>query len=338
MSGHASDEQAKAPKPLANPAKQERVLVGETVVLGDSNAPVNGFTVPFSIRSSHDVNSVGFSGQNTISWPVPFNQSDLEVNGIRPLLLEITRTKLDEYLLKVTGKQQLNEPTALELASTLELHLTFLLNRQNPNPHYGTFFVRLDLQDFRSLRVGSGLHITDSLAIRTEGRYQTELDDWKNIAQSDLLEYYAEGSRTSESKSKYFQWFRIIEMLEGSTRYRNRMGWTQLFSGAEQNLLGAIADFLGNERKRAIIRSMFSRTTQARHEKLALFLSELGITEYIVGGNRTPVSPEKLNEIIQARNNLFHAGSNFDEKILWQHLFPLVTAIANAAHMKPLVL
>ena len=236
--------------------------------------------MPFSIRVTYDVNSVGFSGQNTISWPVPFNQSDLEVNGIRPLLLEITRTKLDEYLLKVTGKQQLDEPTALELASTLEPHLTFLLNRQNPNPHYGTFFVRLDLQDLQIVAGwGSGSHITDSLAIRTEGRYRTEPDDWKNIAQSDLLESITlkDPAPVNPNRNISRKWFRIIEMLEGSTRYRNRMGWTQLFPGAEQNLLGEnnSRDFISNERKRAIIRSMFSRTTQARHEKLALFLSEL---------------------------------------------------------------
>jgi hypothetical protein len=186
------------------------------------------------------------------------------------------------------------------------------------------------------LQIGEGIHISDSLAIRSEGNYRSENDDWCGVKHSDILEYYCEGARTSEPKSKYFQWFRIIELIEGSSRYRDHKAWTPLFSSAEQNLLGAVADIFGNERKRAILHRLFSQTAQSRHEKLTTFLHELGISEYSLFTQKNEVSADVLRELIRARNELFHAGSKFDERLLWQHLFPLVTAIAKAEHASPI--
>jgi hypothetical protein len=315
----------------------KRIRVEDKVVLNPNKNAAKGFKVPFSIAPSHGVKSIGFKGENSISWPTPFNQS-ITFEPIGNVSVEITRPKSDEYLLQVTTERQITEANALTLVSALEVHLAFLLNRKNPNPHYGTFSVSMDLHDFDLKYSDHGLHVTESLGVRMEGKYNPEPDDWKRFSISEILKCYGDGTRASEAKSKFFQWFRIIELLEGSQRYRTQMGWSPLFSGIEQNLLGAVADIFANERKNSIVRDLFGRTTQARHEKLALFLKALGIEEYGFAGQKTPVSSNHLKQIITARNNLFHAGSNFDEKLLWQHLFPLVTAIANAEHSAPLVL
>jgi hypothetical protein len=143
------------------------------------------------------------------------------------------------------------------------------------------------------------------------------------------MNYYFDGARASDSKSKYFQWFRIIEHLEGSKKCLNGMGWNTLFTPEEQKALNNFADTFKETaketRKSSAIRDLLKRTLESRAEKLAAFLKHLGIAEYGRPGQAVGVEAVILKSVIGARNSLFHAGSTFDETLLWRHLFPLAT-------------
>jgi hypothetical protein len=323
------------PPPQLEPSKTEP-LVLEDIVFTSSVGDLTGLTVPFSIATSHKIMEMSFSGGNSVAWPCPYERNEIRIGDLDSVTIKITRPSLEKYLLEISSATPFESKKAQLLMRTLQRNLTLLLNRQNPNPHYGTYFVDLDLPEHQLIYVTPGVRISDSLTIKSEGIYRPLEDDWSSVSNSKLLDFYFDGSFVGEPKSKYFQWFRIIESLEGSKKYLNGMGWRPLFSEKDSAAVKKLAESVGGSRERSVLTGLLKRTLESRDEKLAAFVKHLGIAEYGLGNHKVAVDATFMKQMIDGRNSLFHASSHFDEKLLWNHLFPLVTKIVDLDRISPL--
>jgi hypothetical protein len=327
----------------ANPARgtKDRIVLEDTVY-ASSDGDLVGLSVPFSIVTSHQIKEADFSGANAITWQVPYEHAGIRIADFGPFQLTIRGTPPGKYSLELASDAPFASDKAEVLLVVIQQNLTFLLNRQNPNPHYGTYFIDLDIAECRFIHSTPGARISDHLSIRSEGIYQSQADDWPRSADTQIMKYYFDGARAGDSKSKYFQWFRIIEHLEGSKKYLNGMGWHPFFTAEEQGSLNKFADSFKETnketRKSSAIRELLKRTLESRAEKLAAFLKYLGISEYGRPGHEIGVDAESLKSVIAARNRLFHAGSTLDEALLWGHLFPLATTVTEVDRRSPLLL
>jgi hypothetical protein len=98
-------------------------------------------------------------------------------------------------------------------------------------------------------------------------------------------------------------------------------------SGLARDQLKRLKDFLGNP----------SHTVQNRAEKLFAILGAINLHEFtIIGDKKITVDLKLVRQLIKGRNKLAHKGSEVDENLLYNVLFPIslrVLPYLNASDM-----
>lgn len=289
-------------------------------------------TCPFSLSSSHEIHEVAFRGGNNIKLMLPFKQEGLL--GIIGTSLEINQSEDGRYyFVVVSDSLHLKEKQVAYLEKVAE-YLSFLINRNELNPHYGTNFVQIEWFEFKAIPIQEEdepfhdvLHMSDALAISSTRTVTLEEEQVSQGTYHDLMRFYFDGLRAEHKKSKYFHWFLIIELLELSEKYKALFNSNKLFDENETQLLKDVACKMSNGVKKSAVQNLLSRTKEFRNYKLLKMINELGINNINAFGKTEVITEESIKLITKGRNELFHTGSDFPELTLWTVLFPLVTQI-----------
>ena len=213
-------------------------------------------------------------------------------------------------------------------------YLSFLINRNERNPHYGNNFVQVEWFELKAIPVQENadpfhdvLHISDALAISSTRKVTFEEKQVSQGIYHDILRFYFDGLRAEHKKSKYFHWFLILEYLENSVKYKKLFNSNKLFDENEEQQLRDVADKMSDGVKKGAILNLLSRTKEFRNYKLLKMINIFGINNISALGKTGEISLETIKLLTDGRNSLFHSGSDFPELTLWNTLFPLVTQI-----------
>ena len=291
-------------------------------------------TCPFRLPGSHEIQEIGFRGGNNIELTTPFR-----LNGFLGKVgtnLEIIELEKGKYGIVIDSDSLLNKDKQVGFLEKASEYLSFLINKSENNPHYGTNFVELDWFEFKAIEIEERnepfhdtLHISDALAISSTRTVTLDEDEVLRGSYHDVLRFYYDGLRAEHAKSKYFHWFLILEYLENSEKYRALFNSNKLFDENEKEMLKGVADKMSDGVKKGAVLNLLSRTKEFRNYKLFTLIQGLGITEVSFAGKSTEVSEGMIKTIVDGRNALFHSGEAFPEAALWGSLFPLVTQVVD---------
>lgn len=295
---------------------------------------------PFTLPSSHDIHEVEFRGDNKLKLKLPFKRENFL--GCEGTSLEIVQTDEGKYNFIVISHSLESKEEQVEYLERAAEFISFLINRNEHNPHYGTNFVQIEWFELKATSVddngeavSTGIRISDSLSISSTRT--VSLSDGVNVDDNyhEMLRFYFDGLRAEHRKSKYFHWFLILEHLEHSNRYEAMFLGNKLFDESESAVIKDAADKMNDGVKKGALLNLLSRTKEFRNDKLFKILKELGIESISWLGKSTPVSVSHIKQITDGRNALFHCGSNFPEEVLWGVLFPLATLIVERVASDP---
>jgi hypothetical protein len=169
----------------------------------------------------------------------------------------------------------------------------------------------------------------DMVAIRNIEK--TEIDRFlvKRDNYSFLIESFYFGLISNNDKSKFFNFFIVLEYLENSENYKHLFDNDRLFTKDEQTEIINFADHF-DDRKKGILHEYLRHTNKSRKEKLFDYLSTMNIN-CITSGE---IVLSDINDIITQRNKLFHSSEKFSQPILYMKLFPLVKEIVVKEYIK----
>ena len=296
-------------------------------------------TCPFSLPSSHEIHEVGFRGDNKIRLTLPFRREGFL--GVVGTSLEINQGEDGKYFFVIESDSLDQEVTQVKYLKRAAEFLSFLINKKEHNPHYGTNFIKLEWFDFKAVMIQENdepftdvIHLSDALALSSTRTVTLEEGEESQGTYHDIMQFYFDGLRAEHKKSKYFHWFLILEDLEHSEKYKALFNPNKLFDENETQQLKEVANKMNNGAKKGAVLNLLSRTKEFRSYKLHKLINEFGITSISALGKTYDISEEKIKQVIDGRNALFHRGSDFPELILWNILFPLVTKIVEHVSRK----
>jgi len=298
-------------------------------------------TCPFSLTSSHEIQSIGFRGGNKLELSTPFKKEN--PLGFNSTTLEILRLKEDKYNIVVISSVLDTEEKQIKFFEMVSEYFSFLINIEEKNPHYGTIYINIEWFEFTSILLdevssaepSSPIHLSDAVALLSTRPFNLLDKDIAGATYNDLLSFYFDGLKAGHKKSKYFHWFLILEYLENSNKYRNLFNVNKLFDEDEIRLINDVAGKMSNSTKKGAILNLLSRTKEFRDAKLLKMLNHLSINNYNSLGKCIELTEDTIKWIIQGRNSLFHSGSEFPDIALWAHLFPLVTLVVKYVSSNP---
>lgn len=291
-------------------------------------------TCPFRLPGSHEIHDIGFRGDNKIELSIPFRLEGFL--GQVDTSLEIVELEKGKYGLVIISGSLLKRDEQVCFLEKASEYISFLINKSETNPHYGTNFVELEWFEFKAIPIQEKdepfhdmLHMSDALAISSTRTVTFEAEELSKGSYHDVLRFYYDGLRAEHSKSKYFHWFLILEYLENSGKYRALFNANKLFDENEKNMLKDVAGKMSDGVKKGAILNLLGRTKEFRNYKLFSLIQTLGISEVGFAGKSNEVSEGMIKIIVDGRNSLFHSGEEFPEAALWGSLFPLVTQVVD---------
>lgn len=254
--------------------------------------------------------------------------------------LEVTEAPEGFYQLTITSALLTSKNCQIEFVEKIAEYLSFLINRDEKNPHYGNLFLEINWLDFGATPIREeqdDLHetvqISEGLSITSTRTLQLLEKDWCNATYSDMLRFYFDGLRAEHRKSKYFHWFLILEYLENSKKYTHLFAHDKLFNEAESKIIQDAANNMSDSTKKGAVKKLLSRTREFRSAKLLKYINSIGISDYSSNGKSVTLTEETLKAIINGRNAIVHSGSDFPDAALWNDLFPLATLIVEQISM-----
>lgn len=300
-------------------------------------------TCPFSLNSSHEINDVGFKGGNEINLIVPSKiESPL---GIKDVVIEFEQINKNKFNITILSHTLDTQHKQIDFLEKISEYLSFLINKREHNPAYGTIFAEVEWYDFKSLQIHendgnliSTAHLSDFWGMFSTRPVNLEDFEWKISSYHDLLRFYFDGLKAEHKKSKYFHWFLILEYLEKSDRYISLFNHNKLFDDKEQQAISALADQMSEGAKKGALKALLSRTKEFRNTKLLKMINFLGVYSYKSFDKEKEISEEIIKNITEGRNAIFHSGSDFPESILWNDLFPLATLVVEKISNNPKIL
>lgn len=295
-------------------------------------------TCAFEFLNSHFIENIGFRGENKIELEIPFIRKDFLVPGTS---LEICKDESNYIFVVISDSLQSTADQIAYLDKAVEF-ISFVANRNEPNPHYGNNYARIIFGSFSAVQIddfGKSLngnyHISASCELTSNRIVRLNDEPSLNGCYHEIIRLYFNGLTEGNKKSKYFHWFLVLEVLEGSTKYKKMFGADKLFNEQEEYKIKNLANALDLNVKKNAILGLLSRTKYSRVEKLLQLLEELGITSTFSCGQTTSITSNTIKIIVHGRNALFHTGSDFPEEVLWWNLFPLVTQVVECVSRDP---
>jgi hypothetical protein len=210
------------------------------------------------------------------------------------------------------------------------------MSRNEKNPAYGCPFLTVDWKSFKIESIAAttdsyaekGIifkdHINISEYLDMKLTRRIELNEIRGLINhkpnySFDIEIFYHGLMSNNAKSKFFNFFIIIERLEHSEAYKKIFNNDFLFSKEEKDEIKLFAEHY-EKRKKGEILEILNHTKLSRTEKLFQYLQSLNL-ECI---NTEIIRIDDIKNIIGQRNKLFHSSEEFNNDLVYEKLFPLV--------------
>lgn len=285
------------------------------------------YTIDLIINTSHSIDDIDYHSSN--AYKILDNQEEY---GKIILSIDLENEFSEKEIKKYFEKKA-------QVAS-----LAAAKNEKNPTdgcPYFTVNWASLNIETIPNvitsheetvMFVEDGLTIREYFSMKSTRIIQlTEvnkfLDNIKNY--NFLVESFYHGLMSNNDKSKYFNFFVIIEYIENSDAFKSIFKEDLLFSEKEETI---IYDFINqfDEHKKSILANALTKTRLNRREKLFQYLSGLHLP--CIDNHR--IESDDIGNIINQRNKLFHSSEKFDPNILYDKLFPLVREIVIKNYMQ----
>ncbi|MCU9951553.1 hypothetical protein [Pseudomonas sp. PDM13] len=290
------------------------------------------------ILSSHSISVLGYSGSNTYRMV-----QSVEIDG--PIGYKNTNVKISAagsstFQVAVETLELTNTESQIKFLKDLSVLLSFLIGKDEKNGNTGTPFVSIDYRKFRatfteipdieldhsSVALSDAIFVGDHLETTMITKVEIESSQIKEITYHELLSTYHDGLKAESEKSKYFHWFLVLEFLENTDLYNKVYPRGRLFNEDETNKITQLASTMAENKKSALLNCL-ARTELSRAQKLVNLLHSIDINKICLFQEEAKIDTALVRSIVDARNKLFHRGSEFPSKTLWERLFPLTTRI-----------
>ncbi len=294
--------------------------------------------VNFVIKCSNKITQIGYQAGNIINI-----NSQLEIENpfkIDNTIFQIELVDKSIYKLKINTLKPFTESEIIQLIKEFSQYITFLINKKEHSPHYGTSFIEIDWpnliikenhdnysQNEHEITFSDTITVSDSISISCKRNVEIDANEIINAHYFEILNFYYDAIKAENIKSKYFHLFLIIEYLEESNLYKNMFNSNKLFDNNEQKIITQLSNQFEDDIKKGTIRNLLNRTKESRVIKLMNLLKKIGLENYVFFGKEVQLEEKNIKNIIEERHKLFHRGQNISENILWMHLYPLVTKI-----------
>ncbi|OAH42171.1 hypothetical protein AX777_25400 [Sphingobium yanoikuyae] len=262
--------------------------------------------------------------------------TNVDLLGIRIDRMEIGPRKDEWQLMELRFAAPLNLETIdaflLELADAITVEMApEQLDGYNGNYHA---VVRLPLLEVIDPSTPPDtLVIVDAISItRTQG-VSLYADMLEKLTFSPLGRIFAEGVRSADPKMKYISWFVVLEELEG----RSEFAFDPLFSMTEvEHIIKASA--LNQDQTSRLRGALTGRsvTVKGRPEKLAEILTQIGMPTIKTIKGPITVTVDLCRALIKQRNTVAHKGTDIDNDLLHNALFPLAIGALAYIEGRPL--
>lgn len=295
----------------------------------------------FEVRSSHNISSVRFSSSskfsiaNEISYDCPF--------GLKNTFVEIQRHDDSLYKLNIESYDLINEASQIKYLNDLSSFLSFLIGKKVMYGMYGqhgTPYIYLKLESFTCIEevvqnhtlsnndivINDSFHVSESFSLQSSQKFKFDDTNLTGALNHEMVNVYHNGLKAESERSKFFHWFLILEFLEDSPLYSQMFPKGSMFSEEESEKIRELANTFP-DKKKSILLNILTRTSEYRNEKLSNLLARIDVKSIDSVQGSQQVSIDTIKEIIEARNKLFHRGSEFPTNVLWHKLFPIVTSI-----------
>lgn len=297
------------------------------------------------LKSCGGLNAIGLSSANNIQVNEPLHLNNVSLFGVKIISGVITpinaasssktnATKGFRVELRLEGN--MSESCRVKFIEELESYLTLLLTRDEQNQHHGINYAEVNWRDYDTYVVEAGtenvfvdtVRMRDSCSMVTTRTFVLKDEQWNlDTEYKDIFRNYYDGIKANYIKSKYFHWFLILEAIEYSELYKREHS-ERLFTASEMNMVEELANkFPSGSVKRSAILNLKTRTSKSRKDKLYETLCKIGVRDYLGSIETHEMNLDTVSRIIDFRNQLFHKSTNFDEALLWEHLFPIVRAV-----------
>ena len=290
--------------------------------------------------------AIDHSSENAVIIP-PINLSNAKILGVSVNKFSITpkndekNQRTESFTLDVDFEDDVDEKDAQIFIQNVARHISYLLAKDEVNPQNGFCYAELNLFDLEILKnnenvfgdkinVGEkSFFVRHSMSLVISTVLQFNKNQWNinsDAYNSIILDIYYEGLKANTVKAKFFHWFLILEFIEHSAACKRNF-FEPLFM--EEELDSLAKNFKKDSDKYNAILNLKNRTKDSRANKLYQMLKNIGIDKYTLREIEKPHTLEisQIQKIIDCRNKLFHKGQDFDEKLLWDHLFPLIRDI-----------
>jgi hypothetical protein len=292
---------------------------------------------PITIKTSHKISQIGYSGTNRLDINANFAEVIHGPLNRQNTTMQIEKIDDSRFKFIITSSELIETEDQIEFVETLANLLSYYLNEKEMNPHCGTCYVDIDWDGFISHTKTGGLHLTDRLFTVMTRKVSLDFDKLKSVNEAVMYQFYYDGLRAEQAKSKFFCWFLILEKLENSEKYKELFDGELLFDEAEEAKIRNLAEDMPDS-KRSLVLTLLKRTMKARQTKLYELLKNIGVDTYKFLNQETALTVTKVKEIIEARNSIFHQSTTFSQDLLWNHLFPIVRSVLQNLSVEPKLL
>lgn len=282
---------------------------------------------PITIKTSHEVNKIGFSGTNKLEINANFLETIQGPLNRQNTMMQVEKIDDSRFKFIIATSELILLEDQIDFIETVSHLLSYYLNEEEINPRYGTCYVDIGWDGFFSKGGNSDSHIRDSLRLNGTRKVSLDFAKFKSFNNAVMYQFYYDGLRAEQAKSKFFCWFLILEGLESSEKYKELFNRELLFNGAEKTKIQNLAEKMPDNRRKAVVLSLIKGTMKPRTTKLYEFLKYIGAGKYKFFTQETVLTETKVKEIVEARNRIFHQSSRFDQELLWNHLFPIVRSV-----------
>lgn len=288
----------------------------------------------FTLQSSHIAANQEYTGSDCTLLEDETFLSSLAFLGYDVVSASVTFTDL-KYKVTVEFKTPVNVNEAAEFIEAFASYVTYRLS-YGQNHFCGSPFVDIDYGEFYR---DNGEGLRDHLDIKVTRK--TRLSNFPTTASRlhELVHFYFLGMQSNNVKAKFFNLFLILEAVEASPFSLSLFPVGTLFSEEEKASIRKAASKMGNDKKKGVVQSVLTRTSDSRHNKLQSTLHKIGITHIsTLDGSTISIDIHLLKDLIEARNKLFHRGHRVNENLIWEKLIPLTRELVALLIQNPDIL
>ena len=227
--------------------------------------------------------------------------------------------------LKFESDRFQSEQEVIEYLAQFESALSAYYGKNYENGYYGTPFVEVDYFSAQITNPNDDrIVIADGFSTRIETPLMLHTAIFDSLFHNPIVSLYNGGLRAQDPKSKFLNWFTIIEEFLEKNKVLNE-SFESRFSDEEEKKIREFSEQFGN--RGSLLTSALKFTKLSRPEKLSSILASIGIVAVGRGEQQVAITPKTCKMLIDDRNRLFHKGTILDELRIYNFLFPLVSRI-----------